>query len=255
MARRIEAWMDGEALSSAGPFIIREVYEDPAALEILTGERPGGYGQRLLSKKRQSLSVAIEVMIRELFDLTARARHAEALAAWCRGSVLELSNRPERRLHCYCSAEPALGEVRNYTSALRVEFTADAVPYWEDVTPREATASGSSSGSGTLWIPGSAATPVCVTVTPTGGSLTSFSVTVGGQTIELENLSVAQNGTLSFLRDARDDLSIMYSGASQLPKRTAESADDLFTEPGSAAYSFTANTACTVTVSARGRWA
>jgi len=252
VARHVEAWMDGVALSTVGPFIIREVYEDPAVLEILNGDRPGGYGQRMLLKKRQSLKVAIEVVILELFDLPARARHAEALAAWARGSVLELSNHDGRRLLCYCSAEPALGSVRDYNSALRVEFTADSVPYWEDKVPTAVTAS---SASGTLYVPGTADAPVCLTVKPTGGALSAFSVTVGGQTVALTGLSVAQNGVLSFERDERDDLMIKYGGASQLSKRSAASADDLIAAPGSAAFSYTAGTACTVVFSVRGRWA
>lgn len=244
--------MDGVALSTVGPFIIREVHEDPPTMEITNGERPGGYGQRLILKKRQSLKVAIEVVIRELFDLSARVRHAEALAAWAQGSVLELSNHPGRRLLVYCSGEPAVGEVRDYNSVLRVELTADTVPYWEDATPSLATAA---STSGTLYVPGTALTPVGLTVTPTEDTLTEFSVTVGGQTIALTSLSVPQDGVLRFDRDSRDDLMISYNGASMLSKRSAASADDLFTAPGLAAYSYTADADCDVVLSVRGRWA
>lgn len=253
MPRHVEAWMDGVALSAVGPILIKQVYEDPPTLEIRTGDRPGGYGQRLLSRKRQSLKLAIECQVRELYDLAARARAAEALAQWAQGSVLELSNHPGRRLHVYCSGEPAIGEVRDYTASLRVELTADEIPYWEDSAPTAVTAS--TTGSGTLYVPGTVPTPVCLTVKPTGGALTAFSVTVAGQTVALSSLSVAQDGVLSFGRDARDCLDIRYGGASQLSKRSAASADDLFTAPGSASYSFTASTACAVVFSCRGRWA
>ena len=254
MPRHVDAWMDGVALSTVGPILIRQVHEDPPVLEIQNGDRPGGYGQRVLSKKRQSLKLAIECQIRELFDLAARSRAVEALARWTQGSVLELSNHPDRRLLCYCSGEPALGEVRDYTASVRLEFTADAVPFWEDKLQTALAMSGSA-GTGTLLVPGTAETPVCISVKPTGAALTSFSATVGGQTISLSSLSVAKNSMMYFERDLRDDLAIRSGTSSLLSKRSAASADDLFVKPGGASVSFTANTACDVTFSVRGRWA
>lgn len=254
MPRHVDAWMDGVALSTIGPILIQQVHEDAPQLEIVNGERPGRYGERLLEIKRQSLKVTIEAAIRELYDLAARSRIQEQMAAWAQGCVLELSNHPGRRLLVSRTAEPTLGAVRDYTATLRMEFTAYAVPYWEDLTPTALTKTGSS-GSGTLLIPGTVETPVLLTVKPTGGTLTSFTATVAGQSIALSGLSVAQNGILTFERDIRDDLIILYGGASQLSKRSAASVDDFLARPGSAAVSFTANTACQVTFSVRGRWA
>ena len=65
MPRHIDAWMDGVGIASVGPILIRQVREDPPVMEIQTGERPGRYGQRVLSKKRQSLKVTLECNVRE----------------------------------------------------------------------------------------------------------------------------------------------------------------------------------------------
>lgn len=254
MPRHVDAWMDGVALSSLGPILISNVYEDAPEFDIMTGERPGRDGQRLLRIERLSLSVAIECVIRERFDLAARSRIVEEMARWSRGSVLELSNHPERRLNVYCISAPSLGTVRDYTSVVRMEFEADTVPFWEDVTPNVLTISGSSA-SGILAVPGTALAPVCLTVTPTGGTLTAFSVTAGGQTVSLSGLSVATSGSLVFERSARDDLAIRSGSASLLSKRSVLSADDLLAGPGRIAVSYTANTACDVRLSVRGRWA
>ncbi len=254
MPRHVDAWMDGVALSTLGAILIQHVYEDAPALEITEGERPGRYGLRLLTLKRQTLKVTIEAALRERFDLALRARLLEDLAAWAQGSVLELSNHPERRLLVKCTGEPTLGEVRDYTANIRMEFTAHAVPYWEDKTSSGIALSGSS-GTGTLLIPGTVHTPVGMTVKPTGGALTSFAVTVAGQQITLAGLNVARNNLLFFERDARDDLAIRSGTGSLLSKRSAASADDLLAAPGKTTVSFTANTACTVTFSVRGRWA
>lgn len=254
MPRHIDAWMDGVGIASVGPILIRQVREDPPVMEIQTGERPGRYGQRVLSKKRQSLKVTLECNVLELFDLGNRSRAVEELAAWAHGSILELSNHHGRRLHCYCSAEPSLGEVRDYTADVRVELTADTVPYWEDKTPTVVTMSGAS-GTGNILIPGTVESPIVLTVEPTGGELTTFSVTAGGSTVELSGLSVPADGLLEIKRDVRDDLAITYGGASQLSHRSAASADDLMIPPGIAAFSFTANVDCNVTIESRGRWA
>ena len=254
MPRHIEAWMDGRLLSTIGPFLIQQVYENAPALEITEGERPGRYGQRLLQKKRQTLQVALEIAIRERFDLALRAKALEALAAWAQGSVLELSHRPERMLRCVCTSEPALSEVRNYTTAIRVEFTAYDVPYWEDRTASGIALSGVA-GAGTLLIPGTVETPVQLTVEPTGETLTDLTVTAGGEEIVLSRLQIPSGGVLTFERSGRDDLAIAYNGASQLSHRSASSSDDLLLPPGSTEVSFSANTACTVAFSVRGRWA
>ena len=254
MPRHIEAWMDGVALSSIGQILIQQVYEDPPQMEIITGERPGRYGERMISTTRKSLRVSIEAAIQELHDLSVRARIQERMAAWAMGRELRLSSRPERRLLVSCTAMPALSAVRNYTQTLRIEFTAHAVPYWEDAVPMQ-TALRGTRGSGTLVIPGTVRTPVSLTVRPTDAALTSFTATVGGAFIALSGLSVPKGESLSFERSEWDDLAILLGGASQLSHRSAQSADDLLARPGRADVAFTANTACEVAFSTRGRWA
>lgn len=250
MARHVEAWMDGVALSSLGPFLIQGVQEDAPELEQFLAASPGRDGQWLSAQRRRSLTVTLRVAIRELYDLPRRAYAAEQLAAWAQGHALQLSNRPERRLLVRCTGIPALGDVRNYTEELRVVWTAWAPPYWESQTPDRVNLTGA---SGTLTVPGTVETPVCLTVTPES-ALTSLSVTVGGKTITLAELAVPADTALVFDRDECDRLRITSGGVSLLSKRTAASADDLIAAPGRVAISYTANTTCAVNAEARGRW-
>lgn len=253
MPRHIDAWMDGVALSSIGSFLIKQVSENAPTVSVMSSDRPGRYGQIITSRKRQSLKVVLEVVILELHDLARRARLTEQLAAWAGGSVLELSNHRDRRLHVVCTGVPTVGNARDYNTAIRIEWTAFAVPYWENMTANTATISGRT-GTGTLWIDGTEQTPVDMMVTVEDGTLTNFLVTAAGQRIELKNLNVQKGSELTFSRDDRDDLLIRSGSEGLLSHRTAESADDLMTTPGSAYVEFTANTACRVTFSARGRW-
>lgn len=252
MARHVEAWMDGVALSSVGPFLIQGVQEDPAETQVNTYAKLGADGSWIGDIRRTGLRVTLRVAIRELYDLARRAYAAEQLAAWAQGRVLELSNRPERVLHVRCSTPPALGSVRSYTEELRVEWTAWAPPYWEDRTPTIADLSGSS-GSGALSVPGTAATPLRLTVTPET-ALTDFSVTAGGQTVTLEELAVPADTPLILDRDERDGLRITAGGVSLMSKRTAASADDLLLAPGPAQIGYSASAACAVRCEVRGRW-
>lgn len=255
MPRHVECWVDGTALSSVGPFWIQQVFEDPAAAEVTEGERPGRAGTLAIGKKRQSLKVAIELTIHELHDLAARTHWIEQLAAWAGLSgthVLQLSSHPGRRLTVRCTAEPALGEARNYASAVRIEWTAYEVPYWEDQLETVLDVSGDDE-TGTLVIPGTAPAPVSLTVTA-GAAVTEMTVSAGDSEIELTGLELETGDILTFTRDARDNLMIKSGNTVLLSCRTAESADDLLAGPGPVPVSFTADGECDVRFSVRGRW-
>ena len=261
--RHIDATMDGVALPSG--IIIREVHEDAPTMEILNGERPGRAGQLMLGRKRQSLKVTLECVITEIFNLRTRAEKAQALAQWANGSMLTLSNHYQQRLNGYLSAVPSLGEVRDYNSPLRVEFTADVIPYWENAT--EYTKSISlQNGISSFTVPGTAPTPVRLEITPTGGTMTDFSFQVAptqadldsakAQKITLGNMTVSTSQTIYIDRDERDSLYIKVGSAGAMSKRTPESADDLIAIPAATStyIKWTANTAHSTTMRVRGRW-
>ena len=249
--RHIDVTMDGAALPSG--IIIQQVHEDPATMEILNGDRPGRDGQLVLGSRRTTRKVAIECLITEIHNLQTRAQKADALAQWARGTALAVNYRPTQVLRGHCTSYPSLTDVRDYTSPLRVEFTADVVPYWEDTAATTQTINGAT-GSGTLTVPGTAMTPVCLTVKPTGGTITELSLTVGGKVITFEGLSVSTSQMLYIERDARDSLYIRRGSTGMMSKRTAASADDLMVTPGSVSVSYAADNAVTVTYSVKGRW-
>lgn len=252
MARHIEAWMDGTALSTVGPFIIKGVEESPAETVAYATDKPGIDGQRVTRRLRRELRVVLRVAIRELYDLPRRSYAAEQLAAWASGAVLQLSSKPERQLRVQLDRVPALGDVRDYTQELRVEWVAVSPPYWEDHLPTKLTLTGSDT-SGTLTVPGTVPTPLRLTITP-GSALTGFTVTAGGKAIELDELGITAETDVVFDRDARDDLRMTGGGVSLTRFRTPESADDLMVSPGLVTVAFEASTSCTVIAEVYGRW-
>lgn len=254
MPRHVEAFMDSVPLSAIGPVIIQQIHEDAPSVEVSEATVPGRYGSRLISKQRTSLRVTIEAAIRELFDLRTRAAVMEQIAKWSQGRILELSTRPDRRLRVVCTGEPSLGAVRDYTATCRIELTAYEVPYWENRAVNTVSLSGAETAAN-IYVPGTVPSPVEVDIQPTGAALTTVTVTVGENTIQLTGLNVAAGNTLSFRRSENDVLIISCGEDHLLSHRTPESADDLMTPAGYSAFSLTANTACQVTVATRGRWA
>ena len=255
MARHVDAIMDGVPLNAVGPIIIQQVQEPAAEVEITYGARPGRNGQDVLSTKRRALHVVLQTAVHELYNLQRRNEIVQAMAAWACGSVLELSNHPGQRLHVTRKSGPALENVRDYTAQISIDLEADMIPFWEDKTPVTASGTGTS-GSKTLYIPGTAdEIPVEAVFTPTG-TLTALTVTAacGGITrsISLSGLSVT--GDVKFERDAFNRLSIKNGTTSLLRYRSEASDDDLLIPAGTATLTWTANVSGSVQFSARGLW-
>lgn len=255
MSRHIEAWMNGVQLSSIGPVLIQDVQENAPTQETIYSARPVRSGQDVQKNRRTSLRVIIQAAIRELYDLPRRTAILQQIAAWASGGVLELSNHPGQRLHVIGKASPALGNVRDYTSRIAIELEADAIPFWEAITPMSVSGSGTS-GTANLNIEGTASEiPVEAEFTPSG-RLTSLSVTVasGGasRTIALTGMSVTD--PIVFGRDDCDRLTIKSGSTSLLRYRSAASADDLIVPHGAAVITWSANVSGTAVFSARGRW-
>lgn len=258
MARRIDAWMDGKSLRSIGGILIQGVNEPPADRQFTTSDRLYRSGLRVTEDRRTNLRITIECAIWELYDLKKRNNILQAIAEWADGSILELSNHADQRLHVIRRTEPSLGEVRDYTQQISIELQAPNIPYWEDKLPNKVTGSGSS-GSTTLLIPGTAKEiPVEAKITPTGGAMTSLAVTVscGGVTrsIALSGINIGTSSNVIFGRDDEDRLTIKSGSTSLLRYRTAASADDLILPHGNATVSWTANVAVSAEFSTRGRW-
>ena len=257
MARHIDAWMDGIRLSEIGDIVIREVEEPAPDVEITYGARSIRGGQTVQKRRRKALRVSIHAAIHELRDLTKRNAVRQAIAAWCGGSLLELSNHPDQQLHVVCKAEPGLGNVRDFNSELTIDLEANEIPYWEEKIPNSTTGSGAS-GSKTLLIAGTAKEiPVECTFTP-GSALAALSITVscGGvtKTIALSGMSISSGSAVVFGRDEKDRLTIKNGATSLMRYRSAASADDLTIPAGNATVSWTAGVSGSISFSAKGRW-
>lgn len=252
--KRLDAWLNGQSLRGLDAIVlVPQITEEPPQIEATYGENAGGHGQRLLQRRRTSRRITVTVQLRELYDLARRAAVLDALNAWAGDGLLLVSYRPGKQIPVRCVSRPAMGAARDVLSEYAFGFDAAAQPFWEDVIPEALTLTGSDA-SGTLIVPGTEPCRITATITPTGGDLTAFSISAGDCAFEFADLDIAQDTPVTIDYVDHDYLAVTAGGVSLLDKRTAASDDDLIVSPGRRTVAFEANTACAVTVYARGLW-
>lgn len=252
--KRLNAWLNDAALRDVSSRLnIVDIHERPADATLEWATAPGVSGQRLMTRTRQSVRIQIEFDIRELFDLTARAAIVTAANAWARDGILKVSYRPEQQIAVVLAEAASIEDARDVSSTFTITLQAAADPYWQDSDTRTLALSGSSD-SGSIVVPGQAAAWPVVTVTPSSATLNTLTLNIGGQSMAFSGLAVSAGTTLKIDHDARGLLTIKAGIANKMQCRSAASADEFRTAPGSAEISYTANTSCAVNVAYRGRY-
>lgn len=217
----------------------------------------GGAGQRILRTHAETLSVTVKwAMNVPKSDLITRRRIYEDVCKWAKQKGwLTVNFMPDRKLYVE-SVKFSGAELFDWTAEYAITFTAHSIPFWQDTVPESVTKTNVSSTSFNMMIPGQDRTAAEAEFKNTSGTtVTSFSITVDGNTIALAGISLANNKILSIYHEDNGILRIKADGVSVYDKRTAESADDLYAEPGTVAISMTAGGAGTLKVSCRGRYA
>lgn len=233
MARHIDVYCNGNALTAAVPIaLVQNVVEDTPQVNIETNPRAGVFGQFIDSNQRRALSVSVEFVLRELYDLSTRSAAIASAAQWVQDGFLTVNYRPDQRLRVYAAQRPSLLSVRNYAQILRAVFTAYTVPYWQDATATTQTLTGTDT-SGTIHPAGTlAALPTAVTVTHSSGTLTTLTLTVGNTQMAFTNLSVPANTAFTIAYDDDYNLTIKAGTTGVMSARTAASSDHLLAVPG-----------------------
>ena len=167
-------------------------------------------------------------------ELILRRSVFEAVTKWAmQTGWLTVNYAPGRRMYVDKTILKDPGDLRSWTDEYTITFRAYNVPFWQDVKPAEVVKSSYSGGNLSMYVPGAFRTVADVEFTNTSGStLDTFSIGVGGNTISLSNLGIANNGTLKITHGTDGRLKIMAGSASAYSKRSAGSADDLYCDPG-----------------------
>ena len=232
--------------------LVRDVQVQKATYTDRTYQRAVGMGSVLSGRVKLRQDVKITAELR-LWSQVDRDNVIADLIAWMKdGGKLEISARPDKYLTVVCTEYPQQEAKTGNYPQITFTLTAYECPYFIDSEPTTVTIASKTSGGSSVQIPGNADyAPVDVTVTPVG-TLREITLVTNTESIRLSGLTATTPVTITH---ADGNIVITCAGQSLMKNRTADSSDDLKIPCGRVSgVSCSANTTCTVTYSARGRW-
>lgn len=255
------AALDGRQMDQIDPAIVIQRIEEGAPKEQITTAQLAGGGSRITGRRRESVDVTIKfgIDIRKQ-QMAEREAIIEKINEWARpGGLLRISQKPERRLRVILATPAAAGDPWDWTASYAIVFRANVVPYWEQETPISAVTGVSTSGSCALAVEGSAETRADVTLeNRSGAEIPTCSITVGSSTMTFNGLGLKSGESLVLDHTDQGIFRVRIrngSGSYRSMMLPRSGADDFVVAPGNVTCRFTAQRACQMTVSARGRFA
>ena len=255
--------LNGVELDSLDNRILIQRVETTAGKEQISAVSLwGGCGQRVTGRHRDTLDVNVTFSLRiKNGDMDGRSKLLEAVCAWAAGGGwLTVNYKTGRRIRVMCAQLPAEGDLWDWTARFTIVFRAYEVPYWQETVQTTVVKTNVSSSTFTYTAAGSAETVMDVEFENTSGSSCStFTITAGESTIDLESIDLAAGEKLQITHDGDGRLSILIDNAgvkrSVMDKRSDDSSDDLYISPGAVSVSMTAQRAGKLTVGCYGRFA
>lgn len=164
--------------------LVTDILEEAPQVSRTVSALAMGDGSLVTGEQRLCLTVVLRVLIRERHR-EARAQLLEQLAIWCRGSLLEVSSRPDRCLWVRCEEYP-LQQSRDWTEPVTIRLCARQTPWWQERQPRALRFM----EEGRSYVPGCGVPcPVSWRVTNTGDApITRLTLTCGDTSQTLEEL-------------------------------------------------------------------
>lgn len=253
------AALNGVQLDEIDPRILIKGIEAAGGRETVSTVGLGrGDGTRITGRRRESTEVTVRFSINiRRNSLEERAAVLEAVNAWAvGGGWLTINYKPDRQLLVDEVTTPGEGDLWKRLNEFTILFRAHAVPYWQQASAVSAVTGTGNSGSGSLAVAGSAETVADAQLqNMSGAEINTAGITVGGNTMNFTGLGLGNNETLTVdhvIADGIQVVRIRIGSRSVMEKRTG--ADDFNVAPGACAISFTAQRACRLTVSSRGRF-
>lgn len=255
------AALNGVQLDEIDPRIIIKGIDGAGGKDTVNTVGLGrGDGSRITGKRRESVEVAVRFSMNIRRDIIEeRAAVLEAINAWAAaGGWLTVNYKPGRMLLVDEVITPGEGDLWKRFTEYTITFRARAVPYWQQETAASAVSGSGNNGSGSIQVAGSAATVAdCTLQNMSGAVINTASITIGGKTMVFENLGMGNGESLvidHITAGGIPAIRIRIGNTSVLAKRTDASADEFEITPGANSFSFSAQRACRLTVSCRGRF-
>lgn len=242
--------------------IIAGIKESKPKETISTVSLMGGSGSRITGRHRDSIDVTVtfRLDIRKR-DMEEREGLLEMIRGWAAGGgVLEVNYRPDRILRVACVENAEGGDAWEWTQDYSIVFRAMGVPNWQTKTWATGSTGTATSGRVYVDVPGNTKTVGEVTVKNMSGAVVNtVSVNFGEAHMVFNALGLAANESLVI--DHNNDgilrLRIRNAGGSYrsaMAMRQSISSDDLYVDPGRTLVTYSAQRACQMTASCRGRF-
>lgn len=262
LAHRVS--LNGIQLDSLDSRIIIRGIEGGAGRETVTTAATGaGDGTRITGQRRDSVELAVRFGINisaRRDGMEERGAVLEAINAWAaRGGILRVNYKPNRRLTVDEVVLPGEGDLWRRTSEYTILFRAHAVPYWEEDAAVTAETDPGLIRAGVIAVAGSARTQAeAELINVSGALINDAAIAIGAKTMKFKNLGMAAGETLRIdhvIVQGKYVVRIRIGGRSVMAARSEDSADDFTVAPGECPYNFSAQRACRLRVSCRGRFA
>lgn len=253
-AHKLDAWFDGEGLRAADPRIQPTNISCEVTGKSTYTTATGRDGRTRRKVKRDAIKITVSFTIYEHTDIYGRETAIEKANAWARDGWLEISTKLNRRIYVNCVARASVKKPRDHKEEFSIVFESADSPFWEDKYPTRYSLAGTSV-SQNVSVPGTRkSAPAAVAVVPTGGNLNTLTLSFGASSMSFTGLNILVGHSLVLDYDENGYLRIMSANVSKYSCRTAESSDDLQSDPGAQPVGFTANVDCGVDYSVRGRY-
>lgn len=253
MRREFACALNGVELNDVDERIYIEDIREETTYTNETAKR-AGYGIFPLSAPEpDSMQIRVTLHIKAK-DLTERMSVLQEILGWATQGWFTRSQRPFQRIYVYCTKPPTVTSERS--TRFEITFTAMGEACWQDTAPvTVSVTTAAASGTKTITPLGTRDCFLEAEITPSSGTLTSVSLTVGTQFITLDGLSVAGGTTLKLYYDELHLLRMEAGGVSVADKRTAASSDHIRLKPRTAqSVAVAFSRACTYKLIARGLW-
>lgn len=257
LSRRVS--LDGVQLDEIDDaVVIRKVDTGVAHEAVQAANRMGGFGQRMTMQHWETLEVNVTFAIDIPKENLARRREVfDAVMAWAKKKGwLQTNEQPGKRMYAEKVVLPAAGDLREWTKEYTIICRAYGVPFWQEESPASLEINSITNGTRSFEVGGLEKTVADVTAKNISGqTINRLKITIGGNSFIFTNLGLGGTETLEISHGPDGLLQMKIGSRSVYNLRTAESADDLYVEPGTAQVAIESQRAVKLTVTAAGRWA
>lgn len=258
------AALNGVQLDEIDPrIIIKGIDGGGGSTAVSTAGAGRGDGTRITARRRESLDVNVKFSMNIRRDMMQeRGEVLEAVNSWAAGAagggILTINYKGDRMLRVDEVVTPGEGDLWRRFDEYTITFRARAIPFWQQENAVSASTGTGMSGSGRIEIAGSTGTRMDAELENlSGAEIATATITVAGKTMTFQNLGLGNGQKLKIdhiVAGGTQVVRMRIGNTSVMARRTEGSADDFDTLPGKITFSFSAQRACRLTVSGRGRY-